>query len=118
MPFNSRSKTSDKNKIDAVKIIEDKLGNSNVSLYEICFVAMEIMNSSLSDDTKFLIAKSNEFYSTNSSDDKNNILSEIAFVLSKYNEADSSDARDINEFLLKITRRGNRKSNIHLVKQF
>lgn len=106
--------------IDIIEFIQeciDVADKQEASLYKLCFVAMEVINNSILNDTRKLIAKSNEFYSTEKEDEKNEILFEIAKILSKYNETPNNNVSNINDFLLSITRRDPRKNNTHLLKQ-
>ena len=111
---------NNRKEIDIVKFIQERIdvdANQETSLYKLCFIAMEVINNSILNDTRKLIAKSNEFYSTEEDSVKNEILFEIAKILNKYNETPNNHISNINDFLLKITRRDPRKNSTRLLKQ-
>ena len=114
-----RKKAMDKKEMDVVSFIRNRVNEKQkVSLYETCFIAMEAINSSVLTDTRSLIAKSNEFYSTDSTEEKNKILRDVAKILSRYNELNNGDIDGIEKFLLSVTRRNPRKSNTRLLTLF
>ena len=92
--------------MDMVKLLKDLTNHqTKISLYQVCFAAIESIKNSAEGflDSKShqvdLITKPNQFYAEGNQNRKNEILHEIANILSEYDDKNRYSTYEIEKIL-------------------